>query len=317
MANGRVLKIVQCANCGKDVEVRHKKRLYAKHICCSTKCMYEFKKKNNPNYIPCVICGQLFYRKPSHRAKTGDCCSMECAAKHRSNTFCGENNANYGKRGKENPNWKSDEKINTYGYRLIRCVEHPFANSDGFVFEHRLIAEQYLLTDDNSIIINGIRYLNPEFHVHHIDKNPLNNDPKNLQIVTKQEHAQMHGKEKQNKVMLICEYCHKEYEVIKSREKTSKFCSQGCRTRFREEHKTGQDITCPVCHTTFYTTDTNRTCCSVKCSGIYNNRGTTIVPCSNCSKNFKIRNSRLSRSSRVFCSRACYSEFKQKQSTSN
>lgn len=192
---GKIIKIIPCANCGADVEIRHKNRLKAKNICCSKKCIGELLKKNNPNYIPCVVCGTTFYCKPSARVKNGNCCSKECLAQHRQVIFLGDKNPNYGNRGSDNPIWKSDEKISYYGYRLIRMPNHPFANCDGFVFEHRLIAEQYLLTYDTAIIVDGKRYLSPNYIVHHKDKNKLNNNVDNLEIMKLGEHSSMHNKE--------------------------------------------------------------------------------------------------------------------------
>lgn len=77
--------------------------------------------------------------------------------------------------------------------------EHPFCNIDGRVFEHRLVAEQYLLNDDNSIEINGKRYLKPEFIVHHIDENKKNNDVNNLIVMTEREHRILHNKKRPRK----------------------------------------------------------------------------------------------------------------------
>jgi hypothetical protein len=91
-------------------------------------------------------------------------------AEYRKTSMLGENNPNYGNKGSKNPLWKSDEKINSYGYKKIRCLDHPFKDCDGFVMEHRLVAEKYLLNDKNSIEVNGTRYLKPEYDVHHINQ---------------------------------------------------------------------------------------------------------------------------------------------------
>ena len=128
--------------------------------------------------------------------KGESCCSMECRGKYISEIYLGKNNPNYGNKGSLNPMWKSDEKISYYGYRLIRDIDHPFANCDGFVFKHRLVAEKYLLTNENSVEIDGKRYLSPEFDVHHKDRNRLNNDPDNLMILTKSEHLKLHSRER-------------------------------------------------------------------------------------------------------------------------
>lgn len=192
---GKIITAVPCEYCGKDVEIRHKQRLNAKHICCSKKCMGELAKKNNPNYIPCIVCGKLFYCKPSSRVENGNCCSVKCLYKHRQTIFSGKNNPNYGNKGQLNPNWKSDEKISPYGYKLIRLPDHPFANCDGFVFEHRLVAEKYLLTDCTTVVINNKKYLSPDYIVHHKDANRLNNNVDNLEIMIRGNHTSMHNKE--------------------------------------------------------------------------------------------------------------------------
>lgn len=105
----------------------------------------------------------------------------------------GENNHQYGLRGHYNASWVSDEKISPYGYKLIRALDHPYANIDGFVFEHRLVAEKYLLTDDNSVEIDGKRYLSRLFDVHHKDGNKLNNVPENLEVISRARHTTLHN----------------------------------------------------------------------------------------------------------------------------
>ncbi len=105
----------------------------------------------------------------------------------------GENNHQFGLKGSQNASWKSDERMSVYGYRMIRMPDHPFANTDGFVFEHRLVAERYLLNHENSVEVNGIRYLKSEYDVHHIDGSKCNNMPDNLLVVTKAEHRRIHN----------------------------------------------------------------------------------------------------------------------------
>ena len=92
------------------------------------------------------------------------------------------------------------------GYRIIHCgyywvlaPNHPFACHNGRIREHRLIAEQHYLTEENSVEINGKRYLSLEYDVHHIDGNKLNNDYKNLMVVTRSEHMKIHQKLKRKK----------------------------------------------------------------------------------------------------------------------
>lgn len=118
---------------------------------------------------------------------------MNCFAKYKETHFCGENNHQYGLRGSKNPSWKSDLKITNYGYKKIRVAEHPFADCDGFVFEHRLIAEKYLLNDENSVCIDGEKYLDKKYEVHHINEDRFDNRVENLLVLTKGEHVSLHN----------------------------------------------------------------------------------------------------------------------------
>ena len=185
-----------CDNCGKDVIVRHKKRLKHSHIFCNRKCESEYRINHNPNYIPCVVCGKLHYVKPYMRKEIvyGSCCSYECLGIYRQKIYQGENNPNYNNRGSKNPLWKGDTKMSSYGYILRKLPNHPFANGDGHIFEHRYVAEQYLLTPENSVIVDGKAYLSPEYDVHHIDKCRTNNDVSNLMVLTRSEHMKLHQK---------------------------------------------------------------------------------------------------------------------------
>lgn len=106
----------------------------------------------------------------------------------------GEGNHQYGVKGKDNASWKSDTRVSNYGYLLERAEDHPLADSHGFVFQHRLVAEQHLLTSENSFEINGRRYLKKEYHVHHKNFDRMDNRPENLVVMTAAEHRSMHCK---------------------------------------------------------------------------------------------------------------------------
>lgn len=67
------------------------------------------------------------------------------------------------------------------GYVYELCPAHPKANPFGFVPQHRLVVERQL----------G-RYLLSSEQVHHIDMDPLNNSPENLQLLSRKEHMAIH-----------------------------------------------------------------------------------------------------------------------------
>ena len=76
--------------------------------------------------------------------------------------------------GANNPAWTGGRILDKAGYVLIYRPEHPYANSGGYVREHRLVMEGVL----------G-RYLDPKEVVHHQDDTPAgrqNNDPSNLEM---------------------------------------------------------------------------------------------------------------------------------------
>ena len=81
-----------------------------------------------------------------------------------------------GKYGKDALNYKGG-CIRPDGYRNI-CINYKN------ILEHRKIWE-----DNYGPIPDGM-------HIHHIDKNKLNNDISNLQLVTPEEHAKIHDKPK-------------------------------------------------------------------------------------------------------------------------
>jgi hypothetical protein len=73
--------------------------------------------------------------------------------------------------GNKNGMWKGGRSIASNGYVLIRLPKHHLADKRGYVYEHRLIAEQKL----------GRRLKKGEV-VHHKDHNRLNNTYENIEV---------------------------------------------------------------------------------------------------------------------------------------
>lgn len=76
-----------------------------------------------------------------------------------------------GSKGAKNYFWKGGRSLDSDGYVLLKCPDHPQANRNGYVREHRLVMEKIL----------G-RYLDSEEVVHHIDGDKANNSPENLEL---------------------------------------------------------------------------------------------------------------------------------------
>lgn len=110
-------------------------------------------------------------------------------------SLIGANNPNYGNRGLLNPISNKDGRMIKNGYVWIKVEQHPFSTEGGWVREHRVIAENNLeLKDENSVIVNGKRYLSPDYDVHHINMDKKDNTPENLMILTRSEHKSLHHK---------------------------------------------------------------------------------------------------------------------------
>lgn len=76
------------------------------------------------------------------------------------------------------------------GYKVIYLPEHPGCLSDGNVYEHRIVCENYI----------G-RYLKQDEVVHHINHNRQDNRIENLLILcSKEAHSRLHALEKSNEV---------------------------------------------------------------------------------------------------------------------
>ena len=195
---------VPCDYCGKELQITAFKARQSKKHFCNNECYREYIRKDLVHLI-CPICGKPFTRKQSAvdncKNVNNITCSIACRNELRKTTMSGKNNHQYGLTGSANASWKSDEHITYYNYKRIRSEDHPFRDSVNFVAEHRLVAEKYLLTDENSIEINGKKYLKPECVVHHIDFDKLNNSVENLYVFQNESlHTLFHNLYKSGRV---------------------------------------------------------------------------------------------------------------------
>lgn len=122
--------------------------------------------------------------------KTCPTCGKEFQAEERKDIYCSEpcwwNKRKQLILGSGNGRWKGGIKVHG-GYRYIKNRDHPHADKNGYVPEHRLIMEKYL----------G-RFLERKECIHHINENTLDNKIENLMLFpTNGQHANYHRKLKQ------------------------------------------------------------------------------------------------------------------------
>jgi hypothetical protein len=87
-------------------------------------------------------------------------------------------------RRENSANWKGGRIFKNTGYIMLRMPDHPTADSQGYILEHRYVMEQKI----------G-RLLKTEEQVHHINRNKKDNRPDNLMLfVNVSAHKLFHSK---------------------------------------------------------------------------------------------------------------------------
>ncbi len=132
-------------------------------------------------WIRCEWCGRMkeVERRNLKRGQ-GRFCSRKCSGRwhalNRPEMFKGQ-------AGAKNPNWKGGRTLHTRGYVYQYAPEHPRA-SNGYVFEHILVAEEKL----------GRQLMSGEV-VHHCDGRKDNNHPDNIEVFANTgAHSRYHAK---------------------------------------------------------------------------------------------------------------------------
>lgn len=131
-----------------------------------------------------------------------------------------------GRKGLKSNGWQGGRYISK-GYICVWVgQEHPMANSKGYVLEHRLVLSEHL---GRPLLVDEI--------VHHKDANKLNNEISNLELMTRNQHADYHRKEiaeamkfayKNRRKSYVCSGCGIEF-FPKRRPRFEKvFCSKKC-----------------------------------------------------------------------------------------
>lgn len=147
--------------------------------------------------------------------------------------------------------------------------------------------------------------------VHHIDRNPDNNNISNLQLLTKAEHNKLHAATKKKgkpdkKSTFTCAVCGREYEAVSRGNNT--YCSAKCK-KIAERERAAEIKVCEICGKEFKTSDKARFC-SKKCLGEYLKKQETKT-CPTCGKTF----SALISQNQKYCSPECAAESYKKRET--
>lgn len=122
-------------------------------------------------------------------------------------------------------------KKGSYLYALV--PDHPNANKNGYVLLHRVVMENYIGRNlkDNEV-------------VHHINHNRYDCRLENLELMTKEEHTELHKNEKEGLYVLAkCPECGKFFlrrfwkNFEKNRNTLKIFCSHSCRAKYYKKEK--------------------------------------------------------------------------------
>ncbi len=145
------------------------------------------KSKGKTIWIRCEWCGRLkMVRARDRKRGWGRFCSRACV-----NRWWSTQKSPRSQDGPDNPNWRGGRSIHAKGYIYRYAPDHPRA-SNGYVFEHILIAEEKL----------G-RHLLPGETVHHRNGRKADNRPENIHVFDSpgahtRHHAKMKRKETTN-----------------------------------------------------------------------------------------------------------------------
>ena len=187
-------RTLTCPTCGETFRRKRSDHPDSSVSFCSKRCYHAsrigepVRNKRSKTYAVCRQCGVRF-QITSTRIGSARWCSRKCQS--------------------ESPEWRSEMSEKQQGDKHWRWAGGLYKTGTGYVrhkrkangsevavWNHRIVVLKAMLESDPDhpflIEVDGVKKLNPEIEVHHIDRNRSNNDLSNLLAVTKQAHAQIH-----------------------------------------------------------------------------------------------------------------------------
>lgn len=183
---------LSCVQCGGVFET-WKSQLKKDKRFCSKACKDaaftkpvepKVRKRSEPVVKVCKTCNTEF-SVTGKRAETAKYCSRKCQGADpdfRRLCMTAQVGAEVGKVREQN------------GYESVRARGESGRMS---TFTHRIVVAKAIEAESPEhpflVEVDGVKRLRPEIHVHHIDRNGLNNDLKNLLAVTAGAHKRIHA----------------------------------------------------------------------------------------------------------------------------
>lgn len=145
--------------------------------------------------VPCAFCGKDVTRYPSQlKGKRYIFCGRECLAKFSRKDLNPEKYAEYRDFTNNAARFSALAKKNN-PTKMTPTVRKKLRESRLGTGEQKGYAKYYGRKEHRVVAERKIgRRLQPGEIVHHIDGNPRNNAPENLQVMTQAEHTRLHAK---------------------------------------------------------------------------------------------------------------------------